>query len=207
MLGAGDRTELRRLEAFLTERPQISEVSTAGHGRLGNLRSGVRRSQTAIHRMPSIVTEPFDSAAAADRQSLEDTRFALEHVNWHLQHWWQVLFTDESRFSLTFCVERLRVWRRRGERLEEPKILENDKFVWDSVMVLASNSLETKTALTVVPGRLNAIGYVENILRQYVLSVMESMGFGLVLMHDYVRAHVAAVSMNFVNEHEIPVMD
>ncbi|KAJ4447508.1 hypothetical protein ANN_09515 [Periplaneta americana] len=114
---------------------------------------------------------------------------------------------DESRLSLTSCDGRLRVWRRRGECLDEPNIVEIDTFGGGSIMVWASISLETKTALTVVSGLLSAIGFVENILQQHVLSVMEHMGAEFVLMHDNMRAHFVAVSMNFLNEHEIPVMD
>ncbi|KAJ4451781.1 hypothetical protein ANN_03253 [Periplaneta americana] len=98
------------------------------------------------------------------------------------------------------------VWRCRGEHLIEPNILEIDRFGGGSIMVWANISLETKTALTVVPDWLNAIGYVENIL-QHILPVMECMDAGFVLMHDNVRAHIVTVSMNFLNEHEIPVMD
>ena len=42
--------------------------------------------------------------------------FAQEHRNWRMHEWESVLFTDESRFHLSTCDRRVRVWRRRGGR-------------------------------------------------------------------------------------------
>lgn len=42
--------------------------------------------------------------------------FAIEHQNWQVCHWRPVLFTDGSRFTLSTCDRRERVWRSRGER-------------------------------------------------------------------------------------------
>uniref|UniRef100_A0AAZ3Q5W4 Transposase Tc1-like domain-containing protein n=1 Tax=Oncorhynchus tshawytscha TaxID=74940 RepID=A0AAZ3Q5W4_ONCTS len=40
--------------------------------------------------------------------------FAREHQDWQIRHWRPVLFTDESRFTLSTCDRRDRVWRSRG---------------------------------------------------------------------------------------------
>ena len=37
-----------------------------------------------------------------------------EHQNWRLQDWRTVLSTNESRFHLSACDRRVRVWRRPG---------------------------------------------------------------------------------------------
>jgi transposase len=42
--------------------------------------------------------------------------FAQEHLNWNLEQWKSVLFSDESRFALRSPDGRARVWRRPGER-------------------------------------------------------------------------------------------
>ncbi|KAI3359193.1 hypothetical protein L3Q82_002722 [Scortum barcoo] len=42
-------------------------------------------------------------------------------------HWRPVLFTDESRFTLSTCDRRDRVWRRRGERSAACNILQHDR--------------------------------------------------------------------------------
>ncbi|KAI3366236.1 hypothetical protein L3Q82_010045, partial [Scortum barcoo] len=54
--------------------------------------------------------------------------FAREHQDWQIRHWRPVLFTDESRFTLSTCDRRDRVWRRRGERSAACNILQHDRF-------------------------------------------------------------------------------
>ena len=54
--------------------------------------------------------------------------FAREHQDWQIRHWHPVLFTDESRFTLSTCDRRDRVWRRRGERSAACNILQHDRF-------------------------------------------------------------------------------
>ncbi|GFT82517.1 hypothetical protein TNCV_1633261 [Trichonephila clavipes] len=43
-------------------------------------------------------------------------RWAAEHRDWEQHDWSQVLFTDESRFSLECGTRRVLVWRDRGTR-------------------------------------------------------------------------------------------
>ncbi|KAI4874245.1 hypothetical protein NFI96_007731 [Prochilodus magdalenae] len=54
--------------------------------------------------------------------------FAREHLDWQIHHWRPVLFTDESRFTLSACDRRDRVSRRRGERSAACNILQHDWF-------------------------------------------------------------------------------
>ena len=61
--------------------------------------------------------------------------FAREHQDWQIRHWRPVLFTDESRFTLSTCDRRDRDWRRRGERSSARCILKHDRFGGGSVMV------------------------------------------------------------------------
>jgi len=54
--------------------------------------------------------------------------FAIEHQNWQVRHWHPVLFTDESRFTLSTCDRRERVWRSRGEHYAACNIGQHDRF-------------------------------------------------------------------------------
>lgn len=134
-------------------------------------------------------------------------RFGLEHVNWQLRHWRRTLFTDESRFSLTSCDGRVRVWRRPGERTDRPNILEYDRSGLGSVMVWGGISLESRTELLIVQGPLNAVRYVQDILAQEVVPAAERMGPDFLLMHDNARAHVAEFTINFLEDRGIAVMN
>uniref|UniRef100_A0AAZ3RW04 Transposase Tc1-like domain-containing protein n=1 Tax=Oncorhynchus tshawytscha TaxID=74940 RepID=A0AAZ3RW04_ONCTS len=67
--------------------------------------------------------------------------FAREHQDWQIRHWRPVLFTDESRFTLSTCDRRHRVWRRSGEHSAACNILQHDRFGGGSVMVWGGISL------------------------------------------------------------------
>uniref|UniRef100_A0AAR2IPX8 Transposase Tc1-like domain-containing protein n=1 Tax=Pygocentrus nattereri TaxID=42514 RepID=A0AAR2IPX8_PYGNA len=95
--------------------------------------------------------------------------FARGHQDWQIHHWRPVIFTDESRFTLSTCDRRDRVWRRRGERSAACNILQHDRSGSGSVMVWGGISLEGRTALHVLTrGSLTAIRYRDEILRPLV---------------------------------------
>ncbi|GFW60515.1 transposable element Tcb2 transposase [Trichonephila clavipes] len=50
-----------------------------------------------------------------------------EHRNWRDNEWGRVLFTDESRFSLSSDSHRILIWRERGSRNHPPNIIERDR--------------------------------------------------------------------------------
>ncbi|GFV06568.1 transposable element Tcb2 transposase [Trichonephila clavipes] len=50
-----------------------------------------------------------------------------EHRNWRDNGWGQVLFTDESRFSLSSDSHRMLIWRERGSRNYPSNIIERDR--------------------------------------------------------------------------------
>lgn len=133
--------------------------------------------------------------------------FARQHANWELRHWRRVLFTDESRFRLTRCDGRVRVWRRRGERYEPVAVQEVDRFGLGSVMVWGGISVDYKTDLVLVPGNLNAANYIADILEMHVVTAAQIMDPGFILVQDNARVHVANDTMNFLRELEIQAMD
>uniref|UniRef100_A0AAR2KAC6 Transposase Tc1-like domain-containing protein n=1 Tax=Pygocentrus nattereri TaxID=42514 RepID=A0AAR2KAC6_PYGNA len=129
--------------------------------------------------------------------------FAREHQDWQIHHWCPVLFTDESRFTLSTCD---RVWRRRGERSAACNIL--DRFGSGSVMVWGGISLEGRTALHVLArGSLTAIRYQDEILRPLVRPYAGGVGPGFLLMQDNARPHVAGVCQQFLQDEGIEAMD
>ncbi len=73
--------------------------------------------------------------------------FAIKHQNWQIRHWHPVLFTDESRFILSTCDRRERVWRSRGKRYAACNIVQYDRFDGGSVTVWGGISMEGCTDL------------------------------------------------------------
>uniref|UniRef100_A0A3B4DMX9 Tc1-like transposase DDE domain-containing protein n=1 Tax=Pygocentrus nattereri TaxID=42514 RepID=A0A3B4DMX9_PYGNA len=134
--------------------------------------------------------------------------FAREHQDWQICNWCPVIFTDESRFTLSTCDRRDRVWRRRGERSAACNILQHDRFGSGSVMVWGGISLEGHTALHVLArGSLTAIRYRDEILRPLVRPYAGAVGPGFLLMQDNARPHVAGVCQQFLQDEGIEAMD
>ncbi|KAI3368309.1 hypothetical protein L3Q82_007830 [Scortum barcoo] len=88
--------------------------------------------------------------------------------------------TDESRFTLSTCDRRDRVWRRRGERSAACNILQHDRF---------------------------GSGYRDEILRPLVRPYAGAVGPGFLLMQDNARPHVAGVCQQFLQDEGIDAMD
>ncbi|GFS81011.1 transposable element Tcb2 transposase [Trichonephila clavipes] len=53
----------------------------------------------------------------ASRHCCDRREWAIEHVNWRRNEWSNVLFSDESRFSVHPDNRRIFIWRDRGRRL------------------------------------------------------------------------------------------
>jgi len=48
--------------------------------------------------------------------------FTENHLNWEMRDWESVLFTNKSRFHLSSCDRRVRVWRGPDEQYETRSI-------------------------------------------------------------------------------------
>ncbi|KAI4886029.1 hypothetical protein NFI96_024196, partial [Prochilodus magdalenae] len=120
--------------------------------------------------------------------------FATEHQNWQIRHRHLVLFTDESRFYLSTCDRRDRLWRRRGECYAACNIIQHDWFGGGSVMVWGGISLEGSTDLYRLDnGTLTAIRYQDKILGPVVRPSAGAVAPGILLVHNNARPHVVAL--------------
>ncbi len=130
--------------------------------------------------------------------------FAIEHQNWQVRHWHPVLFTDESRFTLSTCDRRERVWRTRGECYAACNIVHHDRFGGGSVMVWGGISMEGRIDLYLLDnGTLTAIRYWDEILGPIVRPYAGAVGPGFLLVHDNARPHVARVCRQFLEDEGI----
>ncbi|GFV11983.1 transposable element Tcb1 transposase [Trichonephila clavipes] len=69
-----------------------------------------------------------------------------EHRNWRDNEWERVLFTDESRFSLSSYCHRILIWRERGSRNHPSNIIERDRYGGRGVLVWGGIMLGSRTA-------------------------------------------------------------
>ncbi|GFU70164.1 transposable element Tcb2 transposase [Trichonephila clavipes] len=70
-----------------------------------------------------------------------------EHRNWRNNEWGRVLFTDESRFSLSSDSHRILIWRERGSRNRPSNIIEKDRYGGRGVLVWGGIMLGSRTDL------------------------------------------------------------
>ena len=135
-------------------------------------------------------------------------QFAREHVNWTIEDWEHVLFTDESRFCLYSSDRRLRVIRRPGERYAQCNIRETTLFNGGSVMFWAGISLTARTDIVSLhAGSLNSERYISDILSEHVVPFAPYIGNNFLLMHDNARPHVARIVNEYLHEVNIRTLN
>ncbi|GFU08768.1 transposable element Tc1 transposase [Trichonephila clavipes] len=92
-----------------------------------------------------------------------------EHRNWRDNEWGRVLFTDESRFSLSSDSHRILIWRERGSRNHRSNIIERDRYGGCGVLVWGGIMLGSRTDLHIFDaGSVNGTRYCNEILLPYV---------------------------------------
>ncbi len=134
--------------------------------------------------------------------------FAIKHQNWQVRHWHPVLFTDESRFTLSTCDRRERVWRSCGECYAACNIVQHEPFGGGSVMVWGGISMERHTDLYRLDnGTLTAIRYRDKVLGAIVRPYAGAVGPGFLLVHDNAQTHVVRVCRQFLEDEGIDTIE
>ncbi|GFV32657.1 transposable element Tcb2 transposase [Trichonephila clavipes] len=82
-------------------------------------------------------------------------QWCRKHHNWTEQDWACVLFSDESRFSLSSDCRRQLIWRESGTAYRPENIQEKDRYPTCSIMVWAGIMINGRTRLYVVAIRAN----------------------------------------------------
>ena len=118
-----------------------------------------------------------------------------------MRQWRQVLFMDESRFTLYRADGRRRVYRRRGERFADACVVEWDRFGGGSIMVWGGIAHGIKSQLIIVAGSMTAVRYRDEILRPVAVPLVQQRT--LILQQDNARPHVAQVCQDFLANNNI----
>ncbi|GFW13242.1 hypothetical protein TNCV_4121401 [Trichonephila clavipes] len=104
-------------------------------------------------------------------------QWCREHHNWTEQDWACVLFSDESRFSLSSDCRRQLIWRESGTAYRPENIQEKDRYPTCSIMVWAGIMINGRTRLHVVAnGTMTGQRYIDEVLlpHMFVFSVVLS---------------------------------
>ena len=184
-----------------------SAVTLRGHLRAAtgaNVSSSTvrRRLREAGLRSRRPAVRPVLSAVNRTRR----LAWARQHVTWTRQQWGRVLFSDESRFTLSFNDGRVRVWRRQGERYADATVREHNRYGGGSVMVWGGMSLGTRTPLLPSHGILNGVRYRDEVLGPVALPSLANLGQDAIFQDDNAPAHRARLVTDFLGQHQVTRM-
>ena len=207
-------------------RPGIARVTTPADDRRIRLCHLRNRSQTAtrtsqemfrgqispqtirnrLHTYGLRARRPYIGPVLQRRHRVERTNWSQQHLHWTQQRWNRVLFSDESRFNLSFGDGRIRVWRRTGERYADCNVLERDRFGGGSCMVWGGIIGDQKTHLVVIRGNLTARRYIDEVLNPVAVPFIARQGANVLFQHDNATAHSAALTTAFLNNQGVNVL-
>lgn len=142
-------------------------------------------------------------------------RFARDHLNWTLEQWGSVLFSDETRICLYGNDRRRKVYRRTGERFAECCIEERIAYGGGSCMIWCAISMEARTDPVFIRrgdrrhgrGGLTGARYIEEILADNVVPYVDYIGDEFIFMHDNAKPHTARIVQNYITEVGFRVME
>ncbi|GFY14797.1 transposable element Tcb1 transposase [Trichonephila clavipes] len=115
----------------------------------GRPRQTSRREDSHIVRNARI--QPIASPAAIQAQD-----WCRARVNWTAAEWNQLVFSDKSRFNLSSDINRVRVWRPHGERINPAFALQRHTAPTAGVMVWGAIAYNTRSPLVVIRGNMTA---------------------------------------------------
>ncbi|GFW10195.1 transposable element Tcb2 transposase [Trichonephila clavipes] len=126
-------------------------------------------------------------------------RWATEHRDWEQHDWSQVMFTDESRFSLECDIRRVLVWRDRGTRNNPAFVRERSQYRRAGWMVWGGISIGGRTEMHIIRnGTLTGRRYADEILRPHVIPYARAIGDSFVFQDDNARPHRARLEENML---------
>ncbi len=141
------------------------------------------------------------------RQRQKHLTWAVEKKNWTVAQWSKVLFSDESKFCISFGNQGPRVWRKSGEA-QNPCCLKSSVKFPQSVMIWAAMSSAGVGPLCFLKSTVNAAIYQE-ILEHFMLPSADKLyrDADFIFQQDLAPAHTAKGTKSWFNDHGVTVLD
>ncbi|GFX20249.1 transposable element Tcb2 transposase, partial [Trichonephila clavipes] len=131
-------------------------------------------------------------------------QWCREHHNWTEQDWACVLFSDESRFSLSSDCRRQLIWRESGAAYLPENIQEKDRYPTYSIMVWAGIMINGRTRLHVVAnGTMTGQRYIDEVLLPHVRLFRGAVGDKFVFMDDNATCHRTLTVQDYLDSEGI----
>ncbi|GFX89480.1 transposable element Tcb1 transposase [Trichonephila clavipes] len=144
-----------------TTAQQVANQFLAASGKQISRKTVARRLRGGgLYARRPVVCVPFTRQHRTAR-----LQWCREHHNWTEQDWACVLFSDESRFSLSSDCRRQLIWRESGTAYRPENIQEKDRYPTCSIMVWAGIMINGRTRLHVVANEtMTGQRYIDEVL-------------------------------------------
>ena len=149
---------------------------------------------------------PFRGMALTLLHRQRRIQWARTVRRWQRRDWERVMFTDESRFNMFRNDGRVRVYRRRGERLAPNCIQDVHPFGGGGVMVWGGICGQRTTRLIIIRGNLTGQRYRDEVLRPVVVPFLRQQPRGTLLQQDNARPHTARIVRDYLNNVNVNVL-
>ena len=132
--------------------------------------------------------------------------WANQKLNVQRQNWARVIFSDDSRFNLSFADGSC--YRRRNGRFADNCVLERYRFGGGSVNVWGAINTGFRSDLIILNGTLAARHYIDGILNPVLVPLLrrQCQNQNLIFQQDNARPNSARVYQDFFRQHGVNVM-
>lgn len=141
------------------------------------------------------------------RQNKTDRlNWCLEHQNWTIEDWQNVLFSDETRIGLRSDDRRIRVLRGRGRQARLQTARSVPRYKGGTVMFWGGIMMGEKTPLRPLRQSVTGRRYVDLVLEPIVRLWRGAMGNIFIFMHDNAPPHSSRVATEFLETEDVTVL-
>ncbi|GFX85231.1 transposable element Tcb2 transposase [Trichonephila clavipes] len=150
------------------------------------------RSTTPAEDRYIVLSAKMNRCTTAQQHRTARLQWCREHHNLTELDWACVLFSDESRFSLSSDCRRQLIWRESGTAYRPENIQEKDRYPTCSIRVWAGIVINGRTRLHVVAnGTMTGQRYIDEVLLPHVRLFRGAVGDKFVFMDDNATCHRA----------------
>ena len=160
-------------------------------------RTVLRRLREANLRKNVKTRKPFVNT----RNQAIRLKFARDHINWSVEQWKKVLWTDESPYVLR-CMIRQYVWRTPGERFKR-RCMQGTVKHQKKIQVWGGFSWNGVGRIKRVIGKMDAFMYKQILIHQMRPSGRELIGEDFILAQDNDPKHTSRLCKKYLEDHRI----